>query len=329
MRISQIGTCIVGAVFSLILMGAFGSGAVAQDNTARWGGDYQYKIVGNARQCDRLCANDSRCRAWQFLKIIKQCRLKYMVPKSISSACCVSGVKGDRRFGAGSSGRKRARCDEYALRAIDMSNGNLEKRCGFRGQNWHVNYDRHFNFCMDNRGRDWRAVEDRRKVKLEQCERQFGARRGARCDHLARLAVQQGKTNRENGCGFDAPYWNASRDRHLRMCRDDGADQGRQTLYSQDRFEKRERRLRRCMLRGGGARDKACDDFTKGAISRYQQSLKYRCRYSDSIWNDNYDLQYNWCRKVSVAERAKRLDLMRYQIKRCKKRRGWRKIFKF
>ena len=329
MRISRLGIGFSCAILVLFLMSALSPDAFAQNNTARWGGDYGYVTARNAKQCDQLCDGDNRCRAWQFIKLMKQCRLKYLVPKSVATNCCVSGVKGDRRIGAGGRGQKRAKCDDYAIGAIEQANLNLQQRCGFRGRAWHVNYDRHFNYCMDNRGRDRRALNTDRQAKLDRCEQQFTSRRNARCDHLARLAVQQSKSNIDNGCGFSAPYWNTSLNRHMRMCRDEGADRGSATRYSADRFEKREHRLRRCMLRGGGARDTACDNFAKAAISRFEQSVKYRCRYSDNIWNDNYDLQYNWCRRTNESERAKRLDAMRYQVKRCKKRRGWRKIFKF
>ena len=155
-----------------------------------------------------------------------------------------------------------------------------------------------------------------------------GGRRG-RCGHLARLAIAQNQSNIGNKCGFDGPYWHNSRRRHVRDCRDDGAGRGERTRYNIARFEKREERLRRCMAGGGGRRDQACEVFTTAALARYNQSLKYRCKYSDSVWHGNSDLHYKWCRRVNVTQRAKRLDTMRYQIKRCKRRRGWRGIFKF
>ena len=156
-----------------------------------------------------------------------------------------------------------------------------------------------------------------------------GGRRRGRCGHLARLAIEQNRSNVENRCGFDGPYWHSSRRRHVDACRGERTGRGERRRYNINRFEKREERLRRCMAGGGGRRDQACETFTTTALSWYQHSLKYRCKYSDSVWNDNSDLQYNWCRRASKTERAKRLDTMRYQYKRCKKRRGWRGIFKF
>ena len=153
-------------------------------------------------------------------------------------------------------------------------------------------------------------------------------RRGG-CGHIARMAVQQQRTNVQNNCGFDGPYWHGARRKHVDACRAERSGRGNRSRYSIARFEKREARLRRCMVGGGGRRDEACENYANAAITRYQQSLKYRCKLSNSVWNDNGDLHYNWCRRASVAERTQRLNTMRLQIKRCKKRRGFRGIFKF
>ncbi len=249
-----------------------------------------------------------------------------MVPRSVASNCCVSGVKGD---GVRAGGGKRARCANYAEQAVEQGNRNLAERCGFRGQQWHVNFNRHFDYCMDVRRLERQRQLRVRTRKLKQCDQQQQARRRVRCGHLARLAVQQSRTNINNRCGFSGRYWNTSLNRQIEMCQDELSARGRRSLYNLSKFEKREDRLRRCMMRGGGVRDNACDDFSKAAINHYARSVRYRCGLSSDVWNDNYDLQYDWCRSARPPERSQRLAVMNNQIKRCKKRRGWKKIFKF
>lgn len=329
-KIHGLQTVAVGTFICILALVFMSSPVYAQANTARWGADYTYFTTNNARQCDRACEDDGRCKAWVYVKRSKQCRLKYMVTPIVRNAdCCVSGVKGDGAIARGRGDGKRGRCAEYAERAVSQGAENLRGRCGFRGEIWHQNYNRHFNYCMDVRGRVWRATEREREGQLGACERRMQARLNLRCDHLARLAVQQSRTNAENRCGFSGPYWNTSFRQQVRLCQDEGAAQGRKTRYNLARFEKREGRLRRCMLHGGGARDKACDDYADAAVNHYKRNLRYRCKLNSDVWNDNKELHYNWCQKSASGERSRRLAVMNNQIKRCKKRRGWKKIFKF
>jgi len=71
-----------------------------EQNTDRPGYDYRHfnlPALGTSDQCRNRCINDSRCRAWTYVKPTRRnppvCWLKSSVPSPRPSSCCVSGVK--------------------------------------------------------------------------------------------------------------------------------------------------------------------------------------------------------------------------------------------
>jgi PAN domain-containing protein len=82
---------------------AFSGTALAQAdnfsrNTDRPGSDFHnFALRGNARDCQKICANERECRAWTFVKAGLQgadarCWLKNARPAAVASSCCTSGV---------------------------------------------------------------------------------------------------------------------------------------------------------------------------------------------------------------------------------------------
>jgi PAN domain-containing protein len=71
-----------------------------EHDTDRYGGDY-YGFDVNAdhvEDCEVACKNDTKCRAWTYVKPEIQstnarCWLKNVVPASSKNVCCVSGTK--------------------------------------------------------------------------------------------------------------------------------------------------------------------------------------------------------------------------------------------
>lgn len=90
-------------LFATLLFLSFGSGARSQDlevNVDRMGGDYTSFNLGqsNPAQCRNACQQDTRCRAWTYVRPGVQgqyarCWLKSVIPAAVASNCCVSGVK--------------------------------------------------------------------------------------------------------------------------------------------------------------------------------------------------------------------------------------------
>lgn len=70
----------------------------------RAGADYAHFGVQNARQCAEECANDLRCRAFDFNKNDRTCWLKDRVPPKRQNREVVSGAKGRSGQGGGGYG---------------------------------------------------------------------------------------------------------------------------------------------------------------------------------------------------------------------------------
>jgi len=75
--------------------GAYGG---IEYKTDRYGSDYNsFEIQANPVACQTTCKNDTRCRAWTYVKPGVQasnamCHLKNTVPNATSCEYCTSGV---------------------------------------------------------------------------------------------------------------------------------------------------------------------------------------------------------------------------------------------
>jgi len=79
-----------------------GGGAVQpgmEQNTDRPGSDFRRFVMSspNPNACQNACTNDSKCRAWTYVRPGVQtshavCWLKHAIPNPIPNTCCVSGV---------------------------------------------------------------------------------------------------------------------------------------------------------------------------------------------------------------------------------------------
>lgn len=89
---------------SLIILGLAFSGAMTRADTFEVGWDrpghdyYNYEMF-NPREilCQWKCQQDSRCRAWTFVKpgiqgARARCWLKHRIPAPVQSSCCTSGI---------------------------------------------------------------------------------------------------------------------------------------------------------------------------------------------------------------------------------------------
>ena len=99
-RILEIGLCI-GAFFILVIVdGAKSFGQGMELDTDRLGSDFRDFDLPLAlpELCQTICATDSNCKAWTYVKPSYQgqrarCWLKNSVPNPSRNTCCISGVK--------------------------------------------------------------------------------------------------------------------------------------------------------------------------------------------------------------------------------------------
>ncbi|MEW6367126.1 MAG: hypothetical protein AB1714_21055 [Acidobacteriota bacterium] len=74
----------------------------------------------------------------------------------------------------------RARCEQYARRAVEQDQENQLRACGLSGARWHGDYDSHFNWCL---GVDpsWAESETRaRDEDLQKCKGKWPGLGGGR-----------------------------------------------------------------------------------------------------------------------------------------------------
>ena len=262
MRVSRIAVITLASLVSLVFWGGQAEadpvqryhGGV-QKNRIIYAGDYDIFKVGRRQgwgACQRACNGDPRCRAWTFIRFSRQCRLKYQTGQSVRNNCCVSGLKRrvvDGGVDHGDGRGQTAFCVKYAAQSVQAQVKNLRERCGFRGARWNVNFARHYQFCMRVSRRESNAETLARKDMIESCvshgagdqHGHAGNIKRKRCDHYARIAVAQSRTNNKAGCGFRGRIWTTDRRTHVRACRNSN------WTTSRDRTNRRESRIRECL----------------------------------------------------------------------------------
>ncbi len=119
---------------------------------SRKGSDYDQFTSRNVKQCARSCANDFRCRAFDFNKNYRVCYLKDRVPSLHRNRDVVSGVRHDDSYGGGNGdvlnkipawaiGHFQGRNERsgIAISIIIESNGDVTAR--WKGKNRRGYYD--------------------------------------------------------------------------------------------------------------------------------------------------------------------------------------------
>ncbi|MEE9589410.1 MAG: PAN domain-containing protein [Hyphomicrobiaceae bacterium] len=301
----------IAVVCATLAMAVWSPGALqaAENNTILFTGDYDTFTVGSNRSwraCERACSQDPRCRAWTFIKGPRQCRLKFKVGQRMPNPCCVSGERRDQV-----TGTRQAYCADYARQAIESQDENLVRRCGFKGDRWGSNYSAHYRWCL-RVDRNAAAGEMQTRARMvQQCNQFAGDQRSARCDHYARVAVQQSKSAQEARCGYSGARWRASYDYHLDVCR------GQAHGVSLDVMKTRERDLSKC-FDIGGRRDDECQTYARQAVRQFRRNANDQCGFArNARWHDNERRHYRWCLDARPRQRRREAESRRDDLLKC------------
>lgn len=61
------------------------------------------------------------------------------------------------------------RCQEYASAAVRANQRNIEKQCGYTGEQWHSNQVAHYNWCLGKTDWDAHQESEARRILLDNC----------------------------------------------------------------------------------------------------------------------------------------------------------------
>ncbi len=69
----------------------------------------------------------------------------------------------------GGNTNKQAFCQRYSNTAISKQRQNLSRRCGFGGGRWQLNYNNHYNWCLQVSSASANSETNARSAQLQQC----------------------------------------------------------------------------------------------------------------------------------------------------------------
>ena len=206
------------------------------------------------------------------------------------------------------------RCDAYAKTAIKQYGQGRRNECGFTGSRWNNNYKSHYQWCLKVDPWDTRNETQVRRDAVDRCIAQGGAGDEGKiaCDHYARLASEQTRSNRKQNCGLKGRRWLANYDRHYAWC-------ARTSKVNRDsELKYREQELSKCFERGGGPYDEACDTYAVRSIRQYEKNIRRSCNYRGKYWHDSYIRHYKWCKSASSGRRARKMLERKALLSTCK-----------
>ena len=304
----------IALFFAVLLMVTPAPALAAEQGQIRLGDDYSILPVPKGRGyrwCEQSCNRDRRCRSWSYLRPSLrrsgQCRLKHSVAPAFANRCCVSGVK-PRRSSDDSS--LESRCARYARVALEQHNENLAKSCGYRGSRWHSNYGLHYRWCLKTPARERNKERLARRNKLDRCE-SYRETRNPVCQRYAGVAVSQYQAASRHGCGVSGRRWSGDFDRHYNWC----LTASPSAVESEN--DARQRKIARCLNRGGGRFDASCNSYAETAVEQAHTADKRDCGYSGRRWSQKYRDHYQWCLKVSPLDRRAENETREQALNRC------------
>ena len=144
--------------------------------------------------------------------------------------------------------RRRDRaCDRYASTAMDILEQAKANDCRSSNRDWDTEYERVYEWCLDNRPYKRRRTLENAQAKLAACMRRGGGPLDERCENYAERALAQVRRAKNNQCRVSGPTWANSFKTHYQLCR----KRGRRVMRA--RNVQRANYIDRCIRRGSQA----------------------------------------------------------------------------
>ena len=107
-------------------------------------------------------------------------------------------------------------CKAYANNALAQQRLNQARGCGFGGSDWHLNYNNHYNWCLNTTSGIRYKHTKKRQDLLTRCGKTGG--KAKVCKNYSNNAIAQQRTNQSRGCGFSGPHWHLDYNKHYNWC---------------------------------------------------------------------------------------------------------------
>jgi len=209
----------------------------------------------------------------------------------------------------GGAGNKAQFCNSYSQKAVNQQQKNLQKNCGLSGGRWHLNYNKHNNWCMGAPKSKANSEHKIRKNKLNQC----GAGAGNKaqfCSNYAQSAVNQQQNNLQKNCGLSGNRWHLDYNKHNNWC------MSAPKVKATSEHKTRKNKLNQC---GAGAGNKAqfCSNYAQSAVNQQQNNLQKNCGFAGGRWNLNYIKHRDWCMNTPKANATGERSARKAQLNQC------------
>jgi hypothetical protein len=152
--ISKSGVIIVVTLLMAVLLFPMKSIAFAWEmDTDRPGRDLKnfwidkdIETLEALKHCLDSCDKYPECKAFTYVKpgvhgVHGRCYLKNGIPSPVRNTNCISGVVRPETA--------KDRCHNYAAKAVQQNQSNIDWNCGFSGPRWSSDYQAHHDWCMN------------------------------------------------------------------------------------------------------------------------------------------------------------------------------------
>ena len=314
------------------------------------GGDYrEFSLISPLPDfCEKVCAKDSRCKAWTFAWPGKRgkrakCILKESVPTPKKDTCCISGIKG----GAGTPPAQTAEAPPAG------NGGNADGDGRDTGQTASdetatpapspqpVPEDNAADSVPEPPAQDSDAEQDRQVAEatppaaepdMTEAERLALAEKRRFCESYAEAAMRANALNRQLGCGYTGGRWGASYRGYFNWCMRNPRERAEANTRARERLIAQCRAAPSLTTPGpepvdddpfGGppvpetADLESCTLYARISQRQAERARRLRCGFFGPEWKTSFGAHFAQCRQMTVPERRRQIRARRAALKRC------------
>ncbi len=205
-------------------------------------------------------------------------------------------------------------CRQYARKALEQQQTNLDNRCGFNHKiRWRNNFNYYKNWCRENTVTERNKQDGLRQDAIVRCLKRGGGTFLKKCDAYAKASLQQVKRASRSGCGFrDRGRWNRTYKAHYKYCKANNS-----ARVMQKERQARKDKIKRCEANlgqpdyGQGEDDQEEPGGVEFGTLRIGSDYSYKVapRGADYLWCDNSCKRDPRCKAWSFIKKTRQCRL--------------------